>query len=138
MKLHHLLQNRPLLLQRKRLADVAFAFDELGKFARRISTGNLRGAVELHLADPDMGLAWPVLVGVGCSQSVVDEHFLDKDVLDLADLLVFASGNERKTTFSFRLEELERRFLRPLQRELENAGVELAGEPDQAGDRTLE
>ena len=59
------------------------------------------------------------------SQAVLDEHFLEEELLDLADLLAFATGTEPGRPLSFRLEEFERRFRSPLRRELEAAGIEL-------------
>lgn len=125
MKLHHLLEQRRVLLRQTRLANTAFVYDELGKYAARIARGNLRGSVTLYLANPDAQRAWPSLVAEEFSQSVIDEHFVDEDMLDLVDLLVFASGGEKPASFSFRLEELDSRFRAPLRMELKCAGVEL-------------
>lgn len=135
MKLHHLLQQRPALLRQTWLANAAFVFEELGRFAARIERGNLRGQVSLHLADPAAQRPWPTLVADEGSQAVLDEHFVDQDILDLADLLVFAAGNERPSVFSFRLEELGSRFREPLRQELESAGVELPSESELTEDR---
>ena len=135
MKLHHLLQQRSSLLRQTRLANAAFVFDELGKFAARVARGNLRGQVTLYLADPAAQRAWPTLVADEGSQAVLDEHFLDKDMLDLADLLVFAAGNERPPAFTFRLEELDSRFRPALRQELESAGIELPSESELTEDK---
>jgi len=94
MKLHHLIRYRHTLLRQTRLANLAFAYAELGKYADRIARGKLRGQVTLQLADPDAQRDWPTLVAEEGSQAVIDEHFLDEDILDLADLLVFAAGDE--------------------------------------------
>lgn len=130
MKLHQLLQQRQELLRRARLANAAFAYRELGAFAARIARGRLRGQVTLHMADAASGRAWPALVADEGSQAVLDEHFVDQDMLDLADLLVFASGGEHRTSFTFRIEELDGRFRPALRRELESAGVELPTEEE--------
>jgi hypothetical protein len=136
MKLHHLLQQRSSLLRQTRLANVAFVFGELGKFAERIARGQLHGRVTLSLADPDDERAWPTLVAEEGSQAVLDEHFLDRDILDLADLLRFTAGHESPATFTFRLEEFAHRFQPALQRELEVAGVELPDKAEWSEDRT--
>lgn len=125
MKLNHLLQQRSLLLRQTRLANVAFVFTELGRFAERIARARLRGQVTLHLADPDAQRAWPTWIAEEGSQAVLDEHFVDQDILDLADLLIFTSAHEPQKSFTFRLEEFAARFQPALRRELEAAGVEL-------------
>jgi hypothetical protein len=131
MEINHLLRQRSALLRRTRLANVAYAYAELGAFAGRIERGNLRGAVTLHPADPAAGRAWPGLVAEEGSQAVLDEHFLEEELLDLADLLAFATGTEPGKAFSFRLEEFARRFRHPLRQELKGAGVELPeGKPE--------
>ncbi|MBL9215878.1 MAG: hypothetical protein JNG83_10425 [Opitutaceae bacterium] len=130
MKFHHLLQQRQELLQRTRLANAAFVHHELGQFAARIARGKIRGQVTLRLADPEAQRAWPTLVADEGSQAVIDEHFVDQDVLDLADLLVFAAGGDLPTDFTFRIEELGSRFRPALRQELERAGVELPNEAE--------
>ncbi len=129
MKLDHLLRHRSALLRQTRLANLAFAFAELSRFAERIARGNLRGEVTLEAADHATGRDWPTLVAEDGSQAVIEEHFLDQDILDLADLLAFTSGNPAHDTFTFRLEEFDRRFRDPVREELAAAGVELPGEP---------
>lgn len=128
MKIYQLLEQRRELLRQTRLANTAFAYRELGKMASRIAGAKLRGRVTLYLPDPDTQRAWPTLVAEGFSQAVLDEHFVDEDLLDLADLLVFAVGGDRPASFAFRLEELDARFRPALRRELESAGVELQEE----------
>lgn len=135
MEMHHLLRQRSALLRRTRLANVAYVYAELGVFAGRIDRGNLRGAVTLHPADPAAGRAWPGLVAEEGSQAVLDEHFLEEELLDLADLLAFATGTEAGRPIAFRLEEFERRFRYPLRQELKGAGIELPGGKPSAADR---
>lgn len=134
MKLHQLLQQRQALLRQARLANAAFTYCELGKFAARIARAKLRGQVTLQLADPAAQRAWPTLVAGEVSQAVIEEHFVDTDVLDLADLLVFASGGEGCASLTFRLEELDRRFRSVLRQELEDAGVVLENQAEPAED----
>lgn len=138
MKLHQLLQQRSTLLRQTRLADVAFMFAELGRFADRISRGNLRGRVTLYPADPVAQRAWPMLVAKEGSQAVLEEHFLDKDILDLADLLIFTSGNQPRRAYTFRLEEFRSRFEPALREELEAAGIELTAEAEPTRDEHRE
>ena len=138
MKLHQLLQQRQALLRQARLANAAYVYRELGGFAARIARGQLRGQVTLYLADPDVQRAWPMLVADEGSQAVIDEHFIDKDILDLVDLLVFAAGGERPASFTFRLEELNSRFRSAVRQELASAGVELKEEAELTEDRNRE
>ena len=138
MKLNQLLQQRASLLQQTRLANVAFMYAELGRFVGRIVRGNLRGQVTLYLADPSAQRAWPILVADEGSQAVLEEHFLDKDILDLADLLMFTAGNEPRASFTFRLEEFGSRFGLALRHELEAAGVELTDGAELPQDKTRE
>ncbi|HNC22639.1 MAG TPA: hypothetical protein PLU52_00425 [Opitutaceae bacterium] len=138
MKLHHLLQQRSALLQQTRLANVAFAFAELGRFAERIERGRLRGQVTLHLADPAAQREWPTLVADEGSQAVIDEHFLDHEIVELADLLGFTVGPEPRQAFTFRLEEFDARFRTALREELEASGVELPGATELTEDRNHE
>jgi len=128
MEIDHLLRQRSALLRRTRLANVAYAHAELGAFAGRIARGNLRGEVTLQPADPAAGRAWPSLVAETGSQAVLDEHFLDEDLLDLLDLLAFATGSAPGNAFRFRLEQLDETFRSVLRRELRTAGIEVPGE----------
>lgn len=138
MKLHHLLQQRSALLQQTRLANVAFVYAELGRYAERIERGGLRGQVTLHLADPATQRPWPVLVAEEGSQAVLDEHFLDQEIIELADLLGFAAGPEPRSAFTFRLEEFDTRFRLALREELAAGGIELSGAAELTEDRNRE
>ena len=125
MKFHHLLHQREAALRQARLTTGAFAYHELGGFAARIARGQLRGEVTLHFADPAADRPWPVLLANEGSQSVIEEHFRDEDIVELADLIAFLTEGEGATTLTFRIEELEARFKGSLRRELEAAGVEI-------------
>lgn len=109
-------------------------YAELGAFADRIARANLRGRATLHLADPTAERVWPSLLAEEGSQAVVDEHFIDRDVLELADLLLFTVAPERPEAFTFRFEDFGPRFRRGLRRELEAAGIAL---PPEGLGRTL-
>lgn len=127
MKLDHLLQQRLTLVRQTRLANVAFVFAELGALAERITRAGLRGQVTLYLADPANERLWPSLVADEGSQSVIEEHFLETDIIEFADLLAFAAGDPMPAAFTFRLEDLDRQFRTALGRELAAAGVDLPG-----------
>lgn len=129
MKFHQLLQNRDTLLHQTRLANLAFAHDRLTAVGARIARARLHGAVTLSLADPAEGRAWPVLLSFATSPAVIEEHFTDADIAELADILTFLHEGAGTTEFHFRLEELAGRYLPGLQRELAQAGVAPAPAP---------
>ena len=124
MKLTHLISQREALLRQTHLANLAFAYQQLDALVARLSRAGLGGLVALEPRDPEAGRYWPALTALEGSQSVIEEHFTDGHVCDLADLLAFNTGCD-DTVVTFRLEELEERFLAPLRRELLKAGVQL-------------
>ncbi len=123
MKLSQLLHQREALLRQSRLANLAFAYTQLAGLVTRISDARLRGQVCLQPADPATEQYCPLLTAMEGSQAVIEEHFTDENISELADLISFLSGgNDPGTTF--RLEEMAVEFLLPLQRKLEQAGVD--------------
>lgn len=124
MKLSHLLRQREKLLRQAHLANLAYAYRRLGGYAARIARAQLVGEVRLRFCDPEAECFWPVLTSLERSQAVIEEHFTDEDIADLAELLAFATDDSESDQV-FRLEELAERFMRPLQRELEQGGVTL-------------
>ncbi|MDP2137700.1 MAG: hypothetical protein Q8J74_07580 [Candidatus Didemnitutus sp.] len=129
MKFFLLLRQREALLRQARLANVVFAYHRLSEFARRIARANLQGEVHLRVADPALDRFWPTLHSPTGSQSVIEEHFLDEDIVELADILGFLSEHERQTSFAFRWEDLGGHLLPGLQHELARAGIAVADEP---------
>lgn len=125
MKLRQLLHQRDALLRQVRLANAAFAYDRLSDLVSRIDRARLRGTVVLAPADPVEERFVPELAGIDCPQSVLDEHFLDEDIADLADILGFLGVEPSEGEWCLRLEELGLRHLPGLRRELEAAGVEV-------------
>ncbi len=140
MKLSILLNRRPALLQQARLANLAFAYAKLDDFAGRVARARLTGEACLKPAAPDAGQFCAALVAINGRQSVIEEHFSDEDLMDLADVLAFVAGTG-DAEFSFRLEELAEKFLAPLRDELDRAGVEFdrplpsVGQPGRADPR---
>ena len=123
MNFHQLILNRPALLRQARLANLAFAWQRLDAFATRIARARLHGQVTLLLPDPEADRPWPVLLALEGSQSVIEEYFLDDDIAELADILVFLSDNNQIAEFTFPLEELAGHYLPGLQRVLGQAGI---------------
>jgi hypothetical protein len=121
-KLSTLLTQRQALLRQARLANLAFAYTTLGDFAVRIVRGQLSGSVILKPADPSADRYWASLTALEGSQAVIEEHFADQDLMDLADVLGFILGNDA-VEITFRLEDLAETFLVPLRVELEREGI---------------
>ena len=123
MKISHLLRQRTELLRTARLANLAFADDRLGAFAARIAQARLQGAAQLRPAEPAADRPWPVLSGNTVSRAVLEEHFLEEDLAELADILAFLSEDEQPRGFAFHFEDVESRWLPELREELEKSGV---------------
>lgn len=122
MKLSLLLTLRPALLRQAQLAGLAFAYWRLREFATCIARVRLRGEVNLQQAEAEAGCYWASLTALEGSQSVIEEHFTDEDIMDLADLIAFVTG-ESHLDLTFRIEQLAERFVMPLRLQLEQAGV---------------
>lgn len=123
MKFSQLLHQRDALLRQARLANVAFAYDWLQAFAARAARARLRGTFTLRDGDPDEGQPWPTLEAEAASPAVLAEHFLDEDIVELADILAYLHDGVRLAERRFRWEEFDQTLLPALRRELEGAGV---------------
>lgn len=132
-KLSTLLTQRRDLLQQARLANLALAYNTLDQFVRRISRAQLSGAVTLSPALPREDRFCATLTAHEGSQSVIEEHFTDEDLIELADGIAFSTGDD-EVDVTFQLEEIAERFLVPLRNELETAGVQI----DRSGARIEE
>lgn len=129
MNFHHLLQQRDALLRQARLANLAFAHARLGVFTARIGRAQLQGLVSLRPGNPADEHPWPALAALEGSQAVIEEHFLDEEIVELADIVGFLGEDLSAGGFNFRLEELGARYLPQLRRELEAAGIEVTDGP---------
>lgn len=138
MKLSKLLTTRQALLRQAQLANLAFAYAVLDRFATRIANANLRGLVKLRPADPSEERFWATLRALEGNQSVLEEHFADHELIEFADAMAFAA-EEEFTELDFRLEELGEKFLLPLRHMLELSGIEIdvaREEPNVAADNS--
>ena len=124
MKLSSLLVKRQALLEQSRLANLAFAFDRLSDFARRIARARLVGEVRLQPASPEAQRYWPTLTALEGNQSVIEEHFTEEDLANLYDVLAFVAG-ENERDFTFRIEDLRSRFIVQVHEQLTQAGVDI-------------
>lgn len=129
-KLSILLAERERLLRQARLANLAFAFETLRQFERRITRAGLQGAVTLAPPAPDEERFCATLTALESNQSVIEEHFTDEDLMELADVIQFIAGTPADE-IGFRLEEVGEAFLAPVRAELEREGVSIDG-PDAA------
>lgn len=123
MNLSTLLSQRPDLLRQVRLANLAFAYQTLREFAARIRRTPLRGRVTLQPIDAAADRYTTALIALDASQSTIEEHFSDEDLLLLADVLGFATGHPG-FEITFHIDDLDE-FVQPLRAELLRAGVRL-------------
>lgn len=128
MKLTALLAQRQALLRQSHLANLAFAHQRLGEFGARVERARLRGPVVLKRADPENGRAWPVLIALRGSQAVIEEHFSDEDIIDLADVIAYAL-DARDAEVAFDLREIRSLFQLPVRLALEEAGIRIDEPP---------
>jgi hypothetical protein len=134
MNLQQLLHHRTALLRQARMANIAFAYQRLGEFAARVARARLHGLVRLRPGDPAGEQPWPALTALDGRQAVLDEHFLDEEIVELMDILGFLGEEPDVDGLTFRLEELGGRQLSELRRELQQAGIIPAGEAPSGGD----
>lgn len=128
MHFHTLLSGRPDILRQAHLANLALAFATLRDFAGRLARTPLTGRAVLHPPRPDDDRPWATLVAVDSSQSIVEEHFTDQDLLDLSDVLQFTLGQPAGTPpaeIAFRFESFAAQFVAPVRAELRRSGVRL-------------
>ena len=74
--------------------------------------------------DPDAAndRYWAALTALEGNQSVIEEHFSDEDIMDLADAVAFAIEGEFEE-ITFRLDEMTEAFVNPLRLILNQAGI---------------
>jgi hypothetical protein len=124
MKLSKLLNARETLLRHANLANLAFAHQTLGGFAERIERARLKGRVNLKTACPAEERYWPALTAIELSQSLIEEHFTEEDLVDFADAIAYATGREH-FDLTFHIENFSEHFLAPLRNALEQSGIEV-------------
>lgn len=124
MNILFLLSQRRLLQEQAILSNLAYALTRLNEFWTRIERARLRGQVHLLQAEPNEERYENVLLALEGNQSVLDEHFLDRDINDFVDAVAYATG-DTVVDQVFDLSEVEQRFLRPLRERLEKRGVDI-------------
>jgi hypothetical protein len=121
-KLSTLLSRRLALLHEARLANLAFAYTTLRNFSARISRAQLSGHATFKSPAPHGERYLASLTAWDSSQSVIEEHFTDEDLMEVADVLTFVTGTD-PVDITFALEDFEDLFLIPLREELDREGV---------------
>jgi hypothetical protein len=131
MNISKLLATRRSILRQAYLANVAQAYVTLTRLAGRIANARLRGAVRLRPADPAEERYWPTLTAFEGSQAVIDEHFTEDEVMDLADAMAFATEAD-SPEIQFPIERLGELFAEPLRAILEQAGISVESDRSKA------
>jgi hypothetical protein len=136
MKISKLLSSRQALLHQAHLANLAYSYSTLRRLADRVAKARLCGAVRLRATsvDADDETSPAALIALEGSQSVIEEHFTDEDVLQLADAIEFALESDFAEV-EFALDELGERFAAPLRRTLDLAGI-IIDQPEMIADNT--
>jgi hypothetical protein len=124
MKLSKLLTTRDSILRQAHLASLAHAYSTTKRLADRVALVRLGGRVRLQPVAPAEERFLATLTALEGEQSVIEEHFTDEDILDLADAATIAIASNY-AELEFRLEELGEHFVAPLRDALEQAGVVL-------------
>jgi hypothetical protein len=123
MKFSHLLHQRDQLIRQARLANLAYAHAQLQRFVARCQRAGLTGPCVLREGDAADGLPWPTLTAAGVSPAVLQEHFLEEEIVELADIFAFLDGGTRLPELVFLPRDLVQSVLPALRRELAEAGV---------------
>ena len=125
MKLSALLASRPTILRQAALAHIAAAWLTLHHASTRIAAAGLHGTVRLTQSDPDADEApWAALTSEEIRSSVLEEHFTEDDLIELADAIGYATDSDR-IDVEFPIETLGETYGTPLLRTLKKSGVTL-------------
>ena len=132
MKISKLIATHHAIIEQARLANLAQAYLTLQRVAERVNRAQLCGLVNLRQPDADEGRLWATLTALEGRQSVLEEHFNDEDIMEIADAVAFVRG-VACLDIMFRLEAMMAEFLVPLEAELKHAGVELDFDAGKSG-----
>lgn len=122
MKLSQLVSARQHLLRCAHLANLAYAYQLLEDYAVRIERARLTGLVSLRSPESNEDACWASLTALEGHQSLIEEHFTDEDLMDLADAVAYITDCDA-VSVNFRIEEFDEVFLVPLRSVLEEAGI---------------
>ena len=124
MNLNTLLASRDRVNEQARLANTAFAYVTLQRYAHVVERAGLCGWVQLQQPHPEEERYAAALSGATVNQAVLDEHFDEDDVAALADAVAFSLGSPCLDV-RLRIERLEHDFVPALAGVLKRAGVVL-------------
>lgn len=123
MKLSALLASRSTILRQAALAHTAAAWLTLQYTSMRIAAAGLHGTVRLLQSDPDEEESpSAVLTSDEIRSSILEEHFTDDDLLELAEAVAYATDSDYADV-EFRIETLGELYAAPLLENLKKAGV---------------
>jgi len=123
MKISKLLATHHAILEQARLANLAQAYLTLRRLAERVRRARLHGLVQLRQPDIDEERFWASLTALEGSQSVLEEHFSDEELMEFADAVAFVRGTNALDV-TFRIEQVDVLFVEPVEAELRRCGVE--------------
>ena len=132
MKISKLIATHHAIIQQARLANLAQVYVTLRRCAERVQRARLCGLINLRQPDADEGRLWASLTALEGSQSVLEEHFCDEELMEFADAVAYVRGT-RKLDITFRLEALTKEFVTPLEAQLKQAGVDFDLEAESSG-----
>jgi len=92
MKISKLLATHHAILEQARLANLAQAYLTLRRLAERVRRARLHGFVQLRQPDIAEERFWASLTALEGSQSVLEEHFSDEELMEFADAVAFVRG----------------------------------------------
>lgn len=127
MKLSQLVGARQHLLRCAHLANLGFAYRLLEDYATRIERARMTGLVNLKSPEAGEETCWAELTAVEGHQSIIEEHFTDEDLMDLADAVAYMTDCDA-VDVTFRLEHFTEVFLVPLRSVLDEAGIDMDSE----------
>ena len=90
MNFSKLLSSRQSILRQAHLANLAFSYFTISRLADRAAKAGLSQRVRLRATSVGEETIPASLTALTGSQSVIEEHFSDEDVLQLADSMEFA------------------------------------------------
>lgn len=127
MNFSKLLSSRQSILRQAHLANLAFSYFTISRLADRAAKAGLSQRVRLRATSVGEETIPASLTALTGSQSVIEEHFSDEDVLQLADSMEFALEGPF-VEVEFTLDDFVS-YAIPLRAALERNGVALDGPP---------
>jgi hypothetical protein len=125
MKLSALLASRSTILRQAALAHTAAAWLTLQHASMRIAAAGLRGTVRLRQSDPgEDESVWATLTSDEINASVLEEHFTEDDLLEIAEAVAYATDADFADA-EFLIETLGETYAAPLLASLQKSGVKI-------------